>query len=172
MRRQAASPLSKVSLFPFLSVLLCIMGVLAFISISFLLLNQANLPHVQPKKVEFQWVGAPANVKPLLIRSFKDEVVYYNLFLDEDQRVPINSLIREIQEQDGRLTRYFLEIVRENQRIKRSFGTTEYYPLLLVYPDSILTTEFLTLIIERINDLNVGLEPMLSNWDVPYQSEQ
>jgi hypothetical protein len=56
-----------------------------------------------------------------------------------------------------------------NIRIKKQFGKTEYYPLLLVYPEGVLTSELLMVVIEKIGGLNFGLEPMLPNWEVPYQ---
>jgi hypothetical protein len=33
-----------------------------------------------------------------------------------------------------------------------------------------LTSELLLVVIEKIGGLNFGLEPMLPNWEVPYQS--
>ena len=40
---------------------------------------------------------------------------------------------------------------------------------MLVYPKGVLASEILMEIIGQIEDLNVGLEPMLSHWEVPYQ---
>ena len=165
-RRQA-----MVSLFPFLSVLLCIMGVLAFLAVSFLLLNHPNLPASEPKVIEFQWVGAPAYVKPIFIRCLRDELVYYDFFQGKDRHLSFNHLILEIQAKNGRLTRYLRRVVAENQRIKRAFGATEHFPLLLIYPDGVITAEMLMILIEQIDGLNAGLEPMLPHWQVPYQSQ-
>ena len=47
-----------VTLFPFLSVLLSTMGVLAFLSISFLLITPELTEFQDRKQIEFQWVGA------------------------------------------------------------------------------------------------------------------
>ncbi|MBF0279532.1 MAG: hypothetical protein HQM13_17165 [SAR324 cluster bacterium] len=165
-RQQAA-----VSLFPFLSVLLCIMGVLAFMSVSFLLMNQPQLPASEPEIVEFEWVGAPAFVKPVFIRCLKDQIVYYDLFQSKDRSLSFRELIMEIQAKNGSLTRYFKRVVAENLRIKRSFGSSEHFPLLLIYPDGVLSAEMLMILIEQIDGLNAGLEPMLPNWEVPYQSQ-
>lgn len=169
MRRRSSLPL--VSLFPFLSVLLCIMGVLAFMSVSFLLMHQPNLPEMEKKTVEFQWVGAPSFVNPVFIRCSENEIVYYDLFQRQEQQLSFNGLLLEIQNRDGRLTRYLKRLVLENQRIKRSFGATEHFPLLLIYPDGVIAAEVLMLVIEQVEGLNVGLEPMLPHWEVPYQSE-
>lgn len=162
--------LPNVSLFPFLSVLLCIMGVLAFMSVSFLLLNETNLPQAQIEQIEFQWVGAPAFVKPIFIRCLADGIVYYDMFRNQEHQMSFRALVLEIQRQDGGLIRYLKHIVEENQRIKRKFGSTEYYPLLLVYPDGVVSAEWLMLLLSQVSGLNVGLEPMLPQWKVPYQS--
>lgn len=169
MRRRSKLPLT--SLFPFLSVLICIMGVLAFIAVSLLLLKQTNLPEIDRQVVEFQWVGAPDYVKPVYIRCFQDEIVFYDLFQGKDFRLPFQALLAEIQLNNGPLSRYLRRVVSENQRIKRSFGSTEHYPLLLIYPDGVITAEILMLLIEQIDGLNAGLEPMMPYWNIPYQSE-
>ena len=67
------------------------------------------------------------------------------------------------------MIRYLFSILYLNKRIKKQFGKTEYYPLLLVYPEGVLASEMLLEIINQIEELNVGLEPMLSHWDIPYQ---
>ncbi len=79
MRYVSNSP--KVTLFPFLSVLLSTMGILAFLSISFLLVvpEEADSPR-EPKRLQFEWVGAPGYVKPIFIRCYADRLEYYNLF--------------------------------------------------------------------------------------------
>ena len=45
----------EVTLFPFLSVLLSTMGVLAFLSISFLLITPELTEFQDRKQIEFQW---------------------------------------------------------------------------------------------------------------------
>ncbi|MBF0289066.1 MAG: hypothetical protein HQM14_14705 [SAR324 cluster bacterium] len=160
-----------ISLFPFLSVLLCIMGILAFMSVTFLLVSETNLPQAHPETIEFQWVGAPSHVKPVFIRCLQDELVYYDLFRNKEHHLPFRSLVAEIQFQNGSLTQYFRRMAAENLEIKQSFGTTEYYPLLLIYPDGVITAELLMILIERVEGINVGLEPILPHWKIPYQSE-
>lgn len=169
MRRARQVPV--VSLFPFLSVLLCIMGILAFMSVSFLLMNESNIPEEEIEQIEFQWVGAPSYVRPLFIRCLKHEIVYYDMFQNRDQRMSFRELSQELETGNGRFLRYLTRVVAENQRIKLSFGTTEYYPLLLVYPDGVVTAELLMIILPQIEGINVGLEPMLPHWETPYQSQ-
>ena len=95
------------------------MGVLAFIAVSLLLLKQSNLPEIDRQVVEFQWVGAPDYVKPVYIRCFQDEIVFYDLFQGKDFRLSFQALLAEIQLNNGPLSRYLRRVVSENQRIKR-----------------------------------------------------
>lgn len=169
MRRARQVP--TVSLFPFLSVLLCLMGVLAFMSVSFLLLNESNIPEETPQKVDFQWVGAPSYVSPIFIRCFQNGIVYYDIFANRDVQLSFDRLGQELQDGNGRFIRYIFRLVEENQRIKLAFGTTEYYPLLLVYPDGVLSSELLMMLLPQISGINVGIEPMLPHWEIPYQSQ-
>ena len=125
----------------------------------------------QPKPVEFQWVGAPGYVNPIFIRCYADRIEYYDLFRNRERVVRLGRLMLQINRKNPELLRYFSEIAAENLRIKRRFGQTEHYPLLLVYPDGILAAEVLMALIEQVEGLNVGLEPMLPHWEVPYQSQ-
>ena len=54
-------------------------------------------------------------------------------------------------------------------RLKKQFEKTEYFPLLLVYPEGVLSSEILIALIEKIKGLNFGIEPMLPNMAIPYQ---
>jgi len=163
-------PPPTVSLFPFLSVLLSTMGILAFLAITFLLFPQMEQNTPVSKTIDFQWVGAPASVSPVFIRCYKDRVVYYDLFLNKEKTVLLKDLLLQIQGNKPDLLSYFLKILALNKEIQRNFRSTEYYPVLLVYPDGIISSELLFAIIEQIQGLNVGLEPMLPHWKVPYQS--
>ena len=92
MRHASHSP--RVTLFPFLSVLLSTMGVLAFLSISFLLVapQDADTPST-PKRIQFEWVGAPGYVKPIFIRCYADRIEYYNLFENQDYTLTLDNLM-------------------------------------------------------------------------------
>ncbi|MGK5091052.1 hypothetical protein WDW89_03425 [Deltaproteobacteria bacterium TL4] len=168
MKRRKSRP--NVSLFPFLSVLLCTMGILAFMSITFLLLGHKEQPSRAIRNVTFQWVGAPVYVKPFFIRCQNNEITYYDIFGSKEYTLSSEDLMQELQGTKNQIKQYLLKVALYNQKIKRSFGLTEHYPLLLVYPDGILATEILMPIIEQINGLNVGIEPMLPHWKLPYQS--
>jgi len=161
----------NVSLFPFLSVLICVMGILAFMSITFLLISYNEQPSPTQQTITFQWVGAPAYVKPIFIRCRNNQLIYYDLFQNRDHTLSLNHLLKEIQGKELQLKKYLVKLSKLNQEIKHSFGTMEYYPLLLVYPSGILASELVTPLIEQVGGLNVGLEPMLPHWEVPYQSQ-
>ena len=161
---------SRVTLFPFLSVLLSTMGVLAFLSISFLLVipgNADDLP--KPRNFQFEWVGAPGYVSPIFIRCFKDRVEYFNLFENRDHTISLDQLLDQLEGEKPDLLSYLVQLSSLNKSIKKQFGNTEYYPLILVYPEGVLTTELLLVVIDQIEGLNYGLEPMLPHWNVPFQ---
>ena len=160
----------RVTLFPFLSVLLSTMGVLAFLSISFLLVIPENaVDPVKPRNFQFEWVGAPGYVSPVFIRCFKDRVEYFNLFDNRDHTISLDQLLDQLEGEKPDLISYFVQLSSLTKKIKKQFGNTEYYPLVLVYPDGVLTTELLLVVIDQIEGLNYGLEPMLPHWNVPYQ---
>ena len=160
MRYASNSP--KVTLFPFLSVLLSTMGILAFLSISFLLVvpEDADSPR-EPKRLQY--------VRHIFIRCYADRLEYYNLFENREYSLSLDELLNQLQGENPELLSYLVQLFQLNTDIKKKFGKTEYYPLLLVYPDGVLTSELLMLAIEKIGGLNFGLEPMLPKWEVPYQ---
>jgi len=164
------TPVPRVTLFPFLSVLLSTMGVLAFLSISFLLVIPGNADDLtKQRNFQFEWVGAPGYVNPIFIRCFKDRVEYFNLFENRDHTISLDKLLDQLEGEKPDLLTYLVHLSSLNRSIKKQFGKTEYYPLILVYPDGVLTTELLLVVIDQIKGLNYGLEPMLPHWNVPYQ---
>lgn len=167
MKRSPRNP--EISLFPFLSVLLSTMGVLAFLAISFVISPMEEQAPELPQKVEFQWVGAPGYVNPIYVRCRADQIEYYDLFQNQERVFTLNEMAFELNGGGTELLQYLVRLEEENLRIKRSFGTKEYYPLLLVYPDGVMAAELLMTLVEQVEGLNVGLEPMLPHWEVPYQ---
>ena len=168
MRRRATDP--SVPIFPFLSVLLSTMGVLAFLSISFLIISRFTPDEiVQQRQIEFEWIGAPEYVEPIYIKCLGDYIEYYNLFSNREERIALEDLLREVKGENPVFISYLLRVDRLNKEIKRNFGQTEHFPLLLVYPDGVLASEILTSIIEQIDGLNAGLEPMMPHWEMPYR---
>ena len=164
------SQTSNVTLFPFLSVLLCTMGILAFLSISFLLVvPNENIIPLKPKKIKFEWIGAPSFVKPIFFRCYGNRIEYYDFFEDKNHTLFLDGLLQQIEGVNPKILKYLLQLLEHNINIKKQFGKTEYYPLLLVYPDGIFTSEIIMALINKINGLNFGMEPMLPNLEIPYQ---
>ena len=161
---------TNVTLFPFLSVLICTMGILAFISITFLLIfPKNNVITNKSKQIKFEWLGAPADVKPIFFRCYENRIEYYNFFEKIEKTLYLDELLTEIEGKDPKILKYLLKIVELNIKISKQFEKTEYYPLLLVYPEGILSSEVIIALIEKIKGLNFGIEPMLPNMAIPYQ---
>ncbi len=161
---------TNVTLFPFLSVLLCTMGILAFLSISFLLVVPYHNDYIsKSKQIKFEWIGAPAYVKPIYFYCYKNRIEYYNLFENRSYTLFLDGLLKQIEGEDPKILKYLIQILELNINTKIKFGKTEYYPLLLVYPEGIFTSEILIAVIEKIKGLNFGMEPMLREMGTPYQ---
>jgi len=118
MRYASNSP--KVTLFPFLSVLLSTMGILAFLSISFLLVvpESADSPR-EPKRLQFEWVGAPGYVKPIFIRCYADRLEYYNLFENREYSLSLDELLNQLQGENTELLSYLVQLFQLNTDIKK-----------------------------------------------------
>ena len=113
MRYATHSP--RVTLFPFLSVLLSTMGILAFLSISFLIVvpQDADSPAI-PKRIQFEWVGAPGYVKPIFIRCYGNRVEYYNVFQNQDFSLSLDELIDQLQGESPELLSYLVQLFQLN----------------------------------------------------------
>jgi hypothetical protein len=89
---------AHITLFPFLSVLLSTMGILSFLAVTFLLMTRPELNMAPPqKRVEVQWIGAPAHVRPVLVECLKDEVRFHLPAGSQARRFPREGLRREAQ---------------------------------------------------------------------------
>ena len=146
------------------------MGVLAFLSISFLLVVPKNSLFISKlKQIQFEWVGAPSYVKPIFFRCYADRIEYYNLFENRDITIHLNELLMQLEGENPELFLYLVQLLKLNSNIKKQFEKTEYYPLLLIYQDGVLSSELIKILIEKIEGLNFGMEPMLPNFEIPYQ---
>ena len=155
-----------ISLFPFVSVLLCIIGVLALITVAMPIAQEKEIS--QPmQQIQFQWVGAPEYVKPFFIRCFKGELIFDNVLLGTTQKITFEELIKEVKTPSVFFS-YLKQIQLQNQAFRQKASDIEYYPMLLVYPESAMTVETLAWFLEQAGIQNIGLEPMLKEWEVPY----
>ena len=142
---------TNVTLFPFLSVLICTMGVLAFISISFLIIVPHNkFAMSKPKQIKFEWTGAPAYVKPIFFSCYKNRIEYYDFFENRDYTIYLDELLQNIEGDDPKILKYLIQLLELNFKIKKQFRKTEYFPLLLVYPDGVFTSELLLAVIDLL----------------------
>ena len=91
------------------------------------------------------------------------------MFENSDNTISLDQLLEQLEGEKPDLLSYLVQLSSLNKSIKKQFGNTEYYPLILVYPDGVLTTELLLVVIDQIEGLNYGLEPLLPHWNVPYQ---
>ena len=108
----------RVTLFPFLSVLLSAMGVLAFLSISFLLVIPENADDTaKPINFQFEWVGAPGYVSPIFIRCFKDRVEYFNLFENRDHTISLDQLLDQLEGEKPDMLSYLVQLCSLNKSI-------------------------------------------------------
>lgn len=142
------------------------MGTLAFIAIT-LSMTRSQPAAQQSKVLEFQWIGAPVEVKPLFVYCQKGAIHYFDIFTGQHQSATLHDLFLELQGKQFRVLSYFKQVAHYNQQLKHQFKSEEHYPLLLVYADGILASELLMSLIENVEDLHVGLEPMRSDWKTP-----
>ena len=135
-----------------------------------LLLEQfRKIAYAAPKQYRWVVVWVLLYVEPIYIKCLGDYIEYYNLFSNREERIALEDLLREVKGENPVFISYLLRVDRLNKEIKRNFGQTEHFPLLLVYPDGVLASEVLTSIIEQIDGLNAGLEPMMPHWEVTYR---
>lgn len=139
---------SPVTLFPFLSVLISMMGVLSFIAVTFqIFVSQEQVPVETVQPVEVRWAGAPEHVRPLLIECKSDGVVFhtetgrlsnfYPLRALEDEVAIVKQLLRRGMAQLGvspdssRLWLYMKEAIRGDERLANTI-TSEFNELELL----------------------------------------
>ena len=158
---------SPISLFPFVSVLLCMIGALALITVA-MPISEQKQKAVKPKQnVKFQWIGAPEYVRPFLIRCFEDSIVFDHILFGTTQKMTLKELLNELQT-PSYFSKYLRQIQMQNLAFQKKENDLEYYPMLLVYPNSAKTVEVLEWFLEKSGIQNIGLEPMLKEWKVPY----
>ncbi len=160
---------TPISLFPFVSVLLCMIGALALITVAMPISEQAQEEPEQQQNLEFQWIGAPEYARPFLIRCFENSIVFDNILLGTTQTLTLKELLNELQT-PSTFSRYLGQIQMQNLAFQKQQNDIEYYPMLLVYPNSARTVEILEWFLESSGIQNIGLEPMLQEWNVPYHT--
>jgi hypothetical protein len=126
-----------ISLFPFLSVLICTMGVLSFLAVAFLLMTSGSRTRPAPPEqpVEVRWVGAPDHVRPLLVECRGEGALVHGATDMPARLFSIQALekeiavVRELQERGlqgrelGRQTLWFFfkSTIEQERRLQDSF---------------------------------------------------
>ena len=146
-------------------------GALALITVAMPISEQKSQEVKSQKNVEFQWIGAPEYVKPFLIRCFENAIVFDNILLGTTQKLTMKELLNELQT-PSHFSKYLKQIQIQNLAFQKKEHDIEYYPMLLVYPNSAKTVEVLEWFLEKSGIQNIGLEPMLKEWKVPYYTSQ
>ena len=139
---------SPVTLFPFLSVLISMMGVLSFIAVTFqMFVRQEQIPVETTQAVEVRWVGAPEHVRPLLIECKSDGVVihketgritdFYPLRTLEEEVAIVKQLLRRglaqlgVSPDSSELWLYMKQAIRGEERLDNTI-TGEFNELELL----------------------------------------
>lgn len=150
MRRQRRE--ATVSLFPFLSILVCLMGVLAFITVAVALLSASN-PVVELRPVDSAAAGRPGGEtakRPVFVECHGNRLVIHS----GERQVPHEVALEAIAAESSR----FMELIeRLNARRERE------YVIFAVYPDGLECFEQGRRLAEE-RDIDLGFEPMLAGW--------
>lgn len=134
---------AAISLFPFLSILVCMMGVLAFIMVSVAVVSATN------PKVELDWESLTSNERKAVIVECRGDALFMH---SEGQEVPLEDL--EAKESP------FIGLIDGIAETKE-----DAYLFIVVFPDGIGC-------FYRVRDMaesrkiDLGFEPLLENWQL------
>ena len=144
-------------------------------------------PHVSPILVELH-----ADTVRVHGPTWKEPRVFSTKMLEEEVRL-IKTLERRAADQMGivydryQLWLFFKNAISTSDELRESFtmamhklelynlsgaGRKEFkqrYPILLVYSRGVETYDLASYLLDTTTQLNVGVEPMLEGWELPYQ---
>ncbi len=160
---------STVSLFPFLTILLATMGILAFIGLSLLFsapektmieANSMTNPADSASDtvlVEFQLIGKPASLYPHYILCRNEGLT----LIDDNLEIPFS-------EEWGYFVflSYLYKLQETNIENHRNYQDHQEYIIFAVYAGGIETYQKARQILQQYSALNFGVEPMLPNWKI------
>lgn len=167
MKHQKIS--AALNLFPFLTILLATMGILAFISLCLLFSTPEGEYHVAQTRgentpgegdtvmVEFKMIGKPDFIYPHYVICKKNELILQ----DNKTVVPWNEEVGIIL-----YLSYLYNLQDINNQHHQKFQDHQEYIIFVVYPGGILTYFQARHFLQKITTLNFGVEPMLANWKV------
>jgi hypothetical protein len=151
MRRRAEAP--PVSLFPFLSILVCLMGVLAFVMVSVAVLAATNPTVLLPERPEGGESNGNGGKTPVFVECHAEHLRIH----PEGTEQPVATLAAPGSDFLGLLDR--LEASRDRE-----------YVLFAVYPAGIDTFLRARALVEA-RELELGYEPMLEGWRLDLGSQ-
>ena len=160
MARQTSDPISSPSLFPFLSILTCTSGVLAFIILSIGFLSVAS-PSIT---VKARALGEEDRKQAIYVECHADHVIIH----PERLRAPLDSLAAE-----GARYRQFLERVADR--------AASEYVVFAVYPQGEKTFREARQAVDDLNEKNkfwpgrqidVGYEPLNRGWRLKIKTNE
>jgi hypothetical protein len=156
MRNRRGNGRPAVSLFPFLSILVCLMGVLAFITVAVALLSAAN-PIVRLSGTDFK-NGSRARrettKQPVFIECHGDRLVIH----PQGREVPLERMEEESSP--------FLELID-----RLALNREREYVIFAVYPDGIRCFGNGRRMAEQ-REIDLGFEPMLQGWQLRFDSQK
>ncbi len=170
----------EISLFPFLSIFLCVMGVLSFLN----LLNSAITPRnlvmtgevTQGYKVAYQifcqpegFIAVPA-IKRLATLNSRNEKIK-NILEKRRQQQGLSLLIPT----EKNITKIFKEIQWLNDYARQNDILYEEFVLFGIYPDSSEVYHTIRHILDKHPELlgiSIGLEALDSNWKLTDRLEK
>lgn len=153
-RREEAT----VALFPFLSILICMMGILAFIMVSTAMVSAAR------PKVQFEFEGTHTK-RPIFVECHKEGPIVHpeRLQMSLQTMQAVGSPFMQLLDRVGQ---------RKN----------EEYILFIIYPDGIacfqrgrnlIQAQNATRGLAKSQGIELGFEPFLEGWQLPSaQTEQ
>ncbi len=138
----------SVSLFPFLSILVCMMGVLAFITVAIGLLSATN-PNVRLTEQK-RAAGNGTDMVPIWVECHGDRMVLH----PEDRQVALEDMQQPASP--------FMELV---ERLAQE--RDHEYVIFAVFPDGVPCFRDARRVMERRN-LDLGFEPMEAGWQIQF----
>jgi len=159
----------RVELFPFLTILLSTMGVLAFISLSLLFSAPEGTEKLKSERnskksdengsdsitVKFELIGKPDFIHPHYILCLKDKILIH----DSGIEIPFNENYGYFLFYD-----YLNSLESLNQSFHEKYKDNDEYVIFGVYPTGIETYFRCRQILQMFTNLNFGTQPILPNW--------
>lgn len=148
MRRSKLQP-AEITLFPFLSILICVIGVLAFVLMGVVVVGM----HGEKKKIEIDISSRDRKKLPVFIDCQYERVIVYS----EKAKMAEICTDREPEMLDG-----LVQYLHQSRQSR--------YAVLLVRPNGYSSCRRLRKILEKAH-LEFGYEPVDEGWRLEFKEE-